>query len=261
VLCWGYLDQHHGTRPHAFDPAYTEVPANEAVRDIVVRVLGEAAPAVERRTVKDLAARGLLAASADADLLVVGARGLGRFRELVLGSVSQQCLHHAAIPVAIVREDATGPPFGPQRIVVGVDGSATSQRALEWALDAGRVRRATVEVAHAWDIPAVGLPVDASPWPQLEEAGRSVVDHALEQADTTGVVTIRRVVSRGPASAVLVGLARDADLVVVGSRGLGGFKGLLLGSVSHRVAHHAPCPVVVIPHVGRAELGRSPAAA
>jgi nucleotide-binding universal stress UspA family protein len=80
VLCWGYLDQHHGTRPHAFDPAYTEVPANEALRDIVVRVLGEAAPAVERRTVKDRAARGLLAASADADLLVVGARGFGRFR-------------------------------------------------------------------------------------------------------------------------------------------------------------------------------------
>lgn len=260
VLCWGYLDQHHGTTPHAFEPAYTAAHANAALREIVARVLGEAAPPVERRTVNDLAARGLLEASADADLLVVGARGLGRFGELVLGSVSQQCVHHASIPVAIVRENASRPRVGPQRIVVGVDGSETSQRALDWALEAGRVRKASVEVVHAWDVPAFGLPPDAIPYPQLEDAGRSVVEHALEQADIRGVVTIRRVVTRGPASVVLVGLAGDADLVVVGSRGLGGFKGLLLGSVSHRVTHHAPCPVVVIPHVEAAEPGGGGAA-
>jgi nucleotide-binding universal stress UspA family protein len=260
VMCWGYLDQHHPTTRHQFDPAYTAAHANAVLREIVVRVLGEAAPAVARRTVNDLAARGLLEASAAADLLVVGARGLGRFRELVLGSVSQQCLHHSKIPIAIVRED-TSPRFGVQRIVVGVDGSETSQRALRWALDECRVRKACVEVVHAWDIPPLGFPALELPrtYPDLEDAGRSLVDDALEHADTTGIPTIRRAVLRGPASVVLVELAGGADLVVVGSRGLGGFKGLLLGSVSHRITHHAPCPVVVIPPVEPAEPGRGAA--
>jgi nucleotide-binding universal stress UspA family protein len=142
VLCWGYLDQHHGTPEQTFVPEYTVSNAGAALHAIVARVLGEGAATVERRTVNDLAPRGLLEASADASLLVLGARGLGSFRELLLGSVSSRCLHEAKIPVAIVRSDATGPRFGPVRVVVGVDGSETSQRALDWALDEARVRGA-----------------------------------------------------------------------------------------------------------------------
>jgi nucleotide-binding universal stress UspA family protein len=248
VLCWGYLEQHHGTTPPRFDPAYTVSDATAAVHTIVGRVLGEGAATVECRTVNDLAPRGLLEASADASLLVLGARGLGSFRGLVLGSVSQQCLHHATIPVAIVRADATGPRFGPKWIVVGVDGSETSQRALDWALEEGRVRRAGVEVVHAWNVPSVAVPL-ANAYTPLDEAARNLVEHALEQADSSGLsMPVRPVVRRGSGGEVLVRLAEGADLVVVGSRGLGGFKGLLLGSVSHQVAHHAPCPVVVVPH-------------
>jgi nucleotide-binding universal stress UspA family protein len=248
VLCWGYLDQHHGKTPHAFDPAYGAADATASLRTIVSRVLGEVAPTIECRTVNDLAARGLLEASADASLLVLGARGLGTFRELVLGSVSQQCLHHARIPVAIVRADATGRRFGPQWIVVGVDGSETSRRALDWALEEGRVRKAGVEVVQAWNLPALAVPTLTNAYTPIDEAARRVLDQALEEADTSGLsMPVRPVVRRGSGGEVIVRLAAGADLVVVGSRGLGGFKGLLLGSVSHQVTHHAPCPVVVVP--------------
>jgi nucleotide-binding universal stress UspA family protein len=250
VLCWGYLDQHHGTTPTPFDPAYSASDADEALHTIVGRVLGEGAATVECRTVNDLASRGLLEASADAGLLVLGARGLGSLRGLMLGSVSQQCLHHATIPVAIVRADAAGPRFGPKRIVVGVDGSETSQRALDWALEEGRVRKAGVEVVHAWTVPPLAVPLikDFAP---LDEAARDLVEQALARADTSGVsMSISPVVRRGSGGEVLVSLADGADLVVVGSRGLGGFKGLLLGSVSNQVTHHARCPVVVVPRAG-----------
>ncbi len=247
VLCWGYVEQHHGTTPPRFDPTYTVVDTTAALPTIVGRVLGEGAATVECRTVNDLAPRGLLEAAADASLLVLGARGLGSIRELMLGSVSQHCLHQATIPVAIVRADVAGSRFGPKRIVVGIDGSETSQRALDWALDEARVRKAGVEVVHAWNAPSIAVP-PADAYTPLDDAARNLVEQALGQADTTRVTTVRSVVRRGSGGEVLVRLTDGADLVVVGSRGLGGFKGLLLGSVSHQVTHHARCPVVVVPH-------------
>jgi nucleotide-binding universal stress UspA family protein len=166
VLCWGSLDQHHGTMPHPFEPAFTAAEATAALHTIVARVLGKGAATVECRTVNDLAARGLLEASADATLLVLGARGLGSFRELMLGSVSQQCLHHATIPAAIVRADTTSPQHGRSWIVVGVDGSETSQRALGWALEEGRLRHVGVEVVHAWNPPTHAVPTLANAVPR-----------------------------------------------------------------------------------------------
>jgi nucleotide-binding universal stress UspA family protein len=248
VLCWGYLEQHHGTTPHVFEPGYTVSDATAAVHTIVRRVLGEGAATVECRTMNDLPARGLLEASADARVLVLGARGLGSLREVMLGSVSQQCLQHATIPVAIVRTDATGSQHGRSWIVVGVDGSETSQRALDWALDEGRLRNACVEVVHAWNLPAHAVTTLANAYAPFDEDAHHIVDEALEKADATGVTSVRPVARQGSGGEVLVRLAEGADLVVVGSRGLGGFKGLLLGSVSHHVTHHAPCPVVVVPH-------------
>jgi nucleotide-binding universal stress UspA family protein len=102
VLGWGYLEQHHGTLPPRFDPAYTVSDATAAVHTIVGRVLGEGAATIECRTVNDLAPRGLLEASEDASLLVLGARGLGGFQGLLLGSVSHQVTHHAPCPVVVV---------------------------------------------------------------------------------------------------------------------------------------------------------------
>lgn len=251
VLAWGYLDQHHAVAGQPFDPEYREADAVAALDAIVTSTVGtDAAATVERKAVNDLAARGLLDAAAGADLVVVGARGLGGFRGLLLGSVSQQVLQHAACPVAVLRESPDDPSAAIGRIVVGVDGSDLSHRALEWALDAARVHGAAVEVVHTWAMPyGAGSPFigvfDATP---VEEIAHRTLDAAIESADTDGLSSpLTRKVTGGSAATAILEAAEHADLVVVGSRGLGGFKGAVLGSVSNQVAHRASCAVVVVP--------------
>jgi nucleotide-binding universal stress UspA family protein len=255
VLAWSYLDQHQLEATGTFDPAYNEEVARKTLAAAVERAVGaEAAADVDQEVVCDLAARALIERSADADLLVVGARGLGGFKSLLLGSVSNQCLHHATCPIAIVRSDIDPVRHVTERIVVGIDGSPTAQRALRWALDLAGTGHAEVEVVHAWQPVVLGGPfapvmVDTETW---GDAARRTLDEALAAEDTTDVHVTRNLTCGGAANAIL-DAARGADgsdradLVVVGSRGRGGFAGLLLGSVSHQVAHHAPCPVVVVP--------------
>jgi nucleotide-binding universal stress UspA family protein len=135
-------------------------------------------------------------------------------------------------------------------IVVGVDGSEESLRALRWALDEARLRGAPLECVHAWSLPVVTsgglLPITEGLVETLGEEAAKRVDVLFAGLDTEGVEVEKNVVE-GPPAAVLVDAARDAELLVVGSRGHGGFAGLLLGSVSHQCAHHAACPVVIVP--------------
>jgi nucleotide-binding universal stress UspA family protein len=135
-----------------------------------------------------------------------------------------------------------------ERIVVGVDGSEAGREALQWALDDARRRNAAVEAVHAWHQPGVMSygyldQIDMAPF---EEDARRVLDAAVDGADVSGVAVERKLIPGG-AAIVLVEEAKGASLLVVGSRGRGGFTGLMLGSVSQQVAHHAPCPVVIIP--------------
>ncbi|HLM63090.1 MAG TPA: universal stress protein [Acidimicrobiales bacterium] len=250
VLAWGLLDQHHLPGHEAFDPSYGDKEAQEALAAAVEAAVGaETAATVGQRVVCDLPARALIEASARADLLVVGARGLGGFHSLLTGSVSEQCLHHATCPVAVVRATPV-PTVGVERIVIGTDGSDAAQAALHWALGEARLRHATVQLIHAWQPAFVGgdsfLPVPAD-----SDAMAEVAEHLLERAvaaeDSDGIAIERTEVCAAAPSA-LMDAAAGASLVVVGSRGRGGFAGLLLGSVSQQVAQHAPCPVVVIPH-------------
>ena len=163
--------------------------------------------------------------------------------------MSQACLHRARILTAVVRTNGARRPTGHEQVVVGVDGSETAQRALNWALDEARRRQAAVEVVHAWIPPLLAVPRLAYNYGPFDEAARSILDGALDRADTSNLpVPVRRTIRAGSGGHVLVEQANDADLVVVGSRGLGGFQGLLLGSVSHQITHHSSCPVVVIPH-------------
>jgi nucleotide-binding universal stress UspA family protein len=135
------------------------------------------------------------------------------------------------------------------RIVVGVDSSRTSLKALRWALEEARLRGADLELVHAFPRPelvgmtmVVTLPSDD----ELREASEQVIADALAAVGgAEGIAVTRRVGAGGPAS-VLVDAAKEADLLVIGSRGLGGFRGMLLGSVTQQVIAHAPCPVVVI---------------
>jgi nucleotide-binding universal stress UspA family protein len=256
ILAWGFLDQHHADADadaDEFDPHYSHRDAAAALGAAVERTVGPAtAASVEQRAVCDLPAPALLDAAAGAELLVVGARGLGGFRGLLLGSVSQHCLHHVTCPVAIVRTGATtSGGHIMERIVVGIDGSESSRRALRWAVDEARVRDAALEVVHTWHMPYVsGFPyVAATLDPStFEDPARKLVDDMLAGVDTTGLSQpVERIVVCGGAASTLLESAKGADMLVVGSRGLGGFSGLLLGSVSHHVAHHATCPVVIVP--------------
>lgn len=138
-------------------------------------------------------------------------------------------------------------------IVVGVDGSEESRAALRWAVEEARLRKAAVSAVHAWwAIPELepGTPVLDEDWQTLrdQEAKRFVeqfVEHTLGGARAG--VEITAVPVQGVTAAVaLLEAAKDADLLVVGSRGLGGFKGLLLGSVSQQCTQHAECPVAII---------------
>jgi nucleotide-binding universal stress UspA family protein len=139
---------------------------------------------------------------------------------------------------------------------VGVDGSDQARRALAWALDEARLRQFAVTAVHAYTIPPVLLsapgplappvPPDPELAQRLHESAERLLERELDEANTEGVEVESRVVS-GPAAEALLQAGRDADLLVVGTRGLGGFKELLLGSVSSQVTNHAPCPVVVVP--------------
>lgn len=140
-----------------------------------------------------------------------------------------------------------------KKIVVGVDGSDESDAALRWALEEARLRGAIVEAVHAWGYPptAVGpgfvAMIDAELIETLHQAAEEVIDRALtEAAGEAGDVKVVRATPEGPAAPALLEAAEGAELLVVGSRGHGGFAGLLLGSVSQQCAHHAPCPVVII---------------
>ena len=133
------------------------------------------------------------------------------------------------------------------RIVAGVDGSAPSRLALEWAVTEARLRHGQVRAVTAWEFLPVtvgmeGLIRDPDVFPQ---AARRLQNEALKRVDSEGV-TVTGDVVQGNASTVLLRAAENADLVVVGSRGFGGFTGLLLGSVSMQVLHHSPCPVLVV---------------
>jgi nucleotide-binding universal stress UspA family protein len=141
-----------------------------------------------------------------------------------------------------------------QRIVVGVDGSENSRRALKWALEEAGLRKASVDVVHAWEPPIVvgfGTLAGGRTEPEgtsYETAARRLLDELCSTIQTTDRSTpIEKLAVLGSAVSVLLEIAQGADLIVVGSRGRGGFAGLLLGSVSQQVTQHARCPVVVVP--------------
>jgi nucleotide-binding universal stress UspA family protein len=145
------------------------------------------------------------------------------------------------------------------RIVVGVDESKGAERALEWALEEASLRNVPLRVIHVLPPSDAYFPYSAvayEAWERHTEEGRvaaeAAVDTQIAEAGASAAgVPVERVVEVGLASDTLVRESEDAALVVVGSRGRGGFAGLLLGSVSQQVVQHAHCPVVVIPaHAG-----------
>jgi nucleotide-binding universal stress UspA family protein len=144
-------------------------------------------------------------------------------------------------------------------VVVGVDGSDGSRRALRWAAREAAARGDALHLVHVWQEPQAYAPLGLGSYPldpePIQQAARGLLDGLLAEAGELepGLPVTGEVVEGAPAEALL-DAARTAELLVVGSRGLGGFRSLLLGSVSQQVVHHARCPVVIVPdeeHRGR----------
>lgn len=200
-------------------------------------------------------AGALLDAGEDADLIVVGSRGLGGFRELFLGATSYRTAAHASSPVAVIRGgDETIALDGSRAIVVGVDGSRAGGRALRWALDEAARRAVDVTVVHAYEVLTDLSHTTVMSEPQFEryrerahDDAVAVVDEALESVEVPSGIAVRRVITGGSPAAVLLSEAGAERLLAVGTRGHGALGRTVFGSVSHQCLHHATGPVVVVP--------------
>lgn len=134
------------------------------------------------------------------------------------------------------------------RVIVGIDGSEHAERALRHAVTEARLRDATLELVLAVQEPVMVADPVLVPMPpsdQLREQGFALLEEVEQRVDTSGL-EVERIVAIGHTANVLCDVAKGADLLVVGSRGFGGFRGLLVGSVTQQVVAHSPCPVLVV---------------
>jgi nucleotide-binding universal stress UspA family protein len=230
--------------------------ARERVRSAAPRL------AVTDETVAGDPAGVLVDRSRHASMIVVGNRGLGGFRSLLTGSVGVQTAAHAQCPVVIVRphlrepspdeEPVEQPPrHAVGRVVVGVDGSDLSDAAVGFAFEEAALRGVGLTAVHAWHYPVSGSPGDmifaVCVRPDVADVQNKILTQALAvHRERHPEVPVLPVLAQGSPAAVLVHESIGAELLVVGSRGHGGFAGLLLGSVSDAAIRHAGCPVAVI---------------
>lgn len=190
------------------------------------------------------AARMLLEAAADPEAVaaVLGSNGMGAVKSFLLGSVAGELLHHSACPVVIVPAESralTG------RVAVGIDGRPDGHGPVLWAADLAQRRGAELVVVHGWEYP-YRISGDGRGAELVEVDAAVAVDRAIEAArERVGVPVSGRSTNDGAVDA-LVAASEDADLVVVGTRGRGAVRAIVLGSVSAAVCAHARCPVAVI---------------
>lgn len=191
----------------------------------------------------------LLAAAEGARVLVVGSARKNRAERIVLGTTSLSVVAHAPCPVVLVPENAS--TSGDGRVVVGIDGSEHSRLAFRHALDAAALRGRTVTTVTSWNVEVENGVVVTEPgspeWEAVDARYRAMAERTIAEArDAHPDITVEVQVRHGRAADSLVEVAEGADLLLVGSRGRGGFRGMLLGSVSQRVLALATCPVAVL---------------
>ena len=205
--------------------------------------------AVEQVEVTGYPAPVLAAESQAAELVVLGDRGLGGFTGLLIGSVAVALAGQAACPVVVVRgaEPDYAVPL-PDPVVVGVDGSPTSEAAVAFAFEEAALRGVPLVAVHVWrDLVVDPTMAPLIDWDAAEAEEREVLAERLAGwAEKYPDVPVRGLVARDRPAHALVDESGRAQLVVVGSRGRGGLRGMLLGSVSQALLHHAHCPVAVV---------------
>jgi nucleotide-binding universal stress UspA family protein len=235
-------------------------PARQAARERATAALREAEAtaanaeprvAVTSAIVEETPVAALRAESRRAFMLVLGDRGAGGFTDLLVGSVAVQTAAYSSCPVMVIRgERHVGGP-----VVVGIDGSATSVQALDFAAEIAALRSAELIAIHAWSVDdstelTGTLPMNWENWAPGPTERRVFAEALAGLGERHPELVVRREMPEGPARRLLAERSAGAQLLVVGGRGLGGFAGLLLGSVSQYLVHHAACPLVVVRQAG-----------
>lgn len=269
---WGLdlAQRHHAPvrLVHAYDPAVNDMRIGggfdpgvltrmyDVAHDQLAAVLTAAASshpgsAITTRLVDDSAAAALIDESHEADTVVIGTHGVSAFSTLVAGSTTMNVATHARCPVIAVPSGATQ-AFGGIGVVVGVDGSEISEAAIGFAFREAAMTDVPLTAVLAWTDPLTSS-VTAAAFPVHDDPARRVRMAHEDLAAWVGpwsqkypdVVVHRRVVHQHPVRA-LTSVSDGAQLLVVGCRGRGAVRSMLLGSVSHGVLHLATCPVAVV---------------
>lgn len=195
----------------------------------------------------------LLDMAHDVTMIVMGSRGLGGLSGMVMGSVSAAVVSHASCPVVVVREDNQldeATKYGP--VVIGVDGSDVSAKATEIAFAEADARGAELVAVHTWmdmqvQASLAGLSAAQQQWEVVErEQIEMLTERLAPMTEKYPNVEVRKVITRDRPVRALVENSEGAQLLVVGSHGRGGFKGMLLGSTSRALLQSAPCPMMVV---------------
>ncbi|MDO5049331.1 MAG: universal stress protein [Actinomycetaceae bacterium] len=241
----------------ALDDEALQKGAQKAVDDAVERVRKQGAQ-VTGSTEPGDAAGVMVQMSREVDMIVVGSRGGGGFADRLLGTVSSALPAHAKCPVVVVPRHTSGSPFWPvKRIVVGVDGSEVAQVAFEKAVEETILWDAKLDAIAAVPI-ATGmgmfswLPTTIDRDALNREMEEELRESTAKIAGDRNVDIKQHVIDGAPAQ-LLTEFSTAVDLIVVGTRGRGGFKGMLLGSTSQTVLSHSTCPVMVVPSVRHKE--------
>jgi nucleotide-binding universal stress UspA family protein len=219
----------------------------ERAQKTVQASAGEAQSPAVRTEIRHIdAASALVSASRDAYMTVAGSRGLGAVGRAVLGSVSGGLVHHGHGPIAIIGPDQAHTRDDTSPVLVGVDGSVASEDATALAFDEASRRGVDLVALHAWSDVGV-FPVLGMDWHQYEDEGHEVLAERLAgwQEQYPDVHVRRRIVC-DQAARWLIEESQTAQLLVVGSHGRGGFAGMMLGSVSSKVAQASKAPVIVV---------------
>jgi nucleotide-binding universal stress UspA family protein len=228
------------------DPDEMDARIEDSIRQICEQELGAAAAQVRIASLHGDATGALVDAARrdDADLLVVGSRGLGGFRSLLLGSVGRTVLEHAPCPVAIVRDET--PLGGAAPIMVGVDRSDAAGGVVAWAAATAPALEAEILLVHAYRPGQSELPPRIAD--ELRSAAQAALDRAAGSVEDAGVPVRAEMVDGDPREVLIEIAERERPrILVTGTRSTGGLAGVLLGSVATYLAQHVPGVLVVVP--------------
>ncbi|QBJ94619.1 universal stress protein [Rhodococcus sp. ABRD24] len=191
----------------------------------------------------------LIEASKSARMMVFGSRGFGQITAVLAGSVTSALAAHAHCPVAVLRGRA-GQTSGRGEVVVGIDGSDNSRPALAAAFEEAALRGADLVAVHTWSPFTLSTAFDDQldlPWDAVEVAEQAVLAESLAGwSERYPEVRVNRIVAKGTSADELRDRSEEAELLVVGSHGRGGFSGMLIGSTSTALLHSARCPLLIV---------------